>query len=137
MTLKQFASEFAADYPGAKLVYIAVMPSNQNGHYDLEVEISHDAIGTVWDSGTSKLKQARQLADRLEQALARLPSPVNVVATRERWEEFQPCSECGQMVDLESGIDCTECEDRFCDSCYDTGKGDGCHCHEVARIKKS
>ena len=28
-----------------------------------------------------------------------------------------------------SGIRCTECKDIFCDDCYDTGLGDGCHCH--------
>lgn len=29
----------------------------------------------------------------------------------------------------DSGIQCPECGRIFCDSCYDTGLGDGCHCH--------
>jgi hypothetical protein len=30
----------------------------------------------------------------------------------------------------EGGIRCPECNNVFCDNCYDTGKGDGCHCHK-------
>lgn len=47
-----------------------------------------------------------------------------------------PCaSGCGRTVvtlnggEADGGIICTECGRVFCDSCYDTGKGDGCHCH--------
>lgn len=46
------------------------------------------------------------------------------------------CRKCGEIVDtLSGGVDgnggirCTECEEIFCDNCYDTGLGDGCHCH--------
>lgn len=37
---------------------------------------------------------------------------------------------CGGEGDGNNGgIVCTECGKVFCDSCYDTGLGDGCHCH--------
>lgn len=29
----------------------------------------------------------------------------------------------------DSGLECTSCRHIFCDNCYDTGMGDGCHCH--------
>lgn len=43
--------------------------------------------------------------------------------------------QCGQEIDTtsggkpNSGIYCTGCDKVFCDNCYDTTKGDGCHCH--------
>lgn len=42
------------------------------------------------------------------------------------------CDKCGAECDAEEaeGLDCPECEGFFCDNCYDSGKGDGCQCHE-------
>jgi hypothetical protein len=41
------------------------------------------------------------------------------------------CHRCHRPIEgIEDGIDCTECHHWFCDSCYDTDKGDGCHCHQ-------
>lgn len=31
----------------------------------------------------------------------------------------------------ENCIQCTACNRWFCDSCYDTSKGDGCYCHPI------
>ena len=45
---------------------------------------------------------------------------------------------CGRTISLSDhltnneGIDCTICNRFFCDNCYDTSKGDGCHCHDPA-----
>lgn len=127
MTFSQFAKQFVKDHPGCKVVYIAIIPNNESGFYDLEVEVSHDTIGATWATDTGDARKGRKEADKLDKALGN--AGVEVIATREEWDEYQPCGSCGQMVNLEDGIDCTECEDRFCDSCYDTGKGDGCHCH--------
>lgn len=46
--------------------------------------------------------------------------------------EQMECAACGKMHDRVDGIDCPECKDWFCDNCYDTSKGDGCHCHPKA-----
>lgn len=46
-------------------------------------------------------------------------------------ENQRPCTECGAWTEPEHMIDCTECRQWFCDNCYDTGLGDGCHCHRA------
>ncbi len=43
------------------------------------------------------------------------------------------CAECVGPIDvstMEDCIECPECGFTYCDNCYDTTKGDGCHCHE-------
>lgn len=43
---------------------------------------------------------------------------------------IRKCVKCKTSFEgYEGGIDCTGCNGWFCDDCYDTGKGDGCHCH--------
>jgi hypothetical protein len=39
------------------------------------------------------------------------------------------CYKCGSKL-TEHSINCTACTKTFCDNCYDTGKGDGCQCHQ-------
>lgn len=39
------------------------------------------------------------------------------------------CSYCKARAD--EGIACPGCRRWFCDNCYDTEKGDGCHCHPI------
>jgi len=58
-----------------------------------------------------------ELADGLEAGVQSL--------RRSTWS----CAGCGLGCGLEDGIDCPECGRWFCDNCYDTGLGDGCHCH--------
>jgi len=41
------------------------------------------------------------------------------------------CTGCGDSCDETEGLECTDCGKWFCDNCYDTGKGDGCHCHAL------
>jgi hypothetical protein len=42
------------------------------------------------------------------------------------------CAKCRTKVETgDDGIRCTECVQFFCDNCYDTGGGDGCHCHQA------
>jgi len=38
---------------------------------------------------------------------------------------------CEEELNSENAIFCTECNECFCDSCYDTSKGDGCRCHQL------
>jgi len=54
-----------------------------------------------------------------------------------RQEIKLPCRSCGNVVDgVDEGIDCFGCGGRFCDNCYDTTKGDGCHCHPLVKGSK-
>ncbi len=46
-------------------------------------------------------------------------------------DDLFKCANCGVISDVENSIDCLECKVLFCDNCYDTGQGDGCHCHTV------
>ena len=39
------------------------------------------------------------------------------------------CSKCDSILDDENNLDCVDCGKLFCDNCYDTSRGDGCHCH--------
>jgi hypothetical protein len=42
------------------------------------------------------------------------------------------CEKCGKECECqEDGMDCPECEQFFCDNCYDCGLGDGCRCHNL------
>lgn len=45
------------------------------------------------------------------------------------------CMNCYKPHDKADGIDCPECKQQFCDNCYDTGKGDGCHCHGKIEVE--
>lgn len=44
------------------------------------------------------------------------------------------CAGCGTMITggFEGAIDCKECRRWFCDNCYDTSQGAGCHCHPAS-----
>lgn len=44
-------------------------------------------------------------------------------------EHLRICNKCNNIEYALDSIDCTECKEWFCDSCYDTEKGDGCYCH--------
>lgn len=80
-----------------------------------------DAAG--WD-GATQIEQLLQFieenccTEEFEEAMVRASDGAAV-----------KCAACGVVVDKQGSIDCTECIDEFCDNCYDTGKGDGCHCH--------
>jgi hypothetical protein len=42
------------------------------------------------------------------------------------------CAKCVAPIDvrtMEDCIECPECSMTFCDNCYNTELGDGCHCH--------
>lgn len=40
------------------------------------------------------------------------------------------CANCGQKVSgYDDAIDCADCQNWFCDNCYDTSLGDGCGSH--------
>ena len=59
----------------------------------------------------------------------RFPSIIHVHFALHSDRFFQQCL-CGAVPkDEHDGIICTKCELWFCDNCYDTTKGDGCHCH--------
>lgn len=84
MKLAQFAKEFLKENSGVKACYIAVM--DNDGKYDLEVEVNEGSIGGVFATNSSSLMYARDLADVLDSALCN--SGVRVFQDRKSWESF-------------------------------------------------
>ena len=84
MTIPQFAQQVKDENPNLTKCYIALM--SVDDCYHLEVEISDDVIGGVYDTEQGNLNLARHRADQLESALKQLG--VEVVYTRSEWEKI-------------------------------------------------
>lgn len=69
--------------PGASQVYIAVVENNE-GTYDLEVEVDPDTIGGMFATGTSDLERARSVAYLLDALLK--DRNITVFPTLAEWE---------------------------------------------------
>ena len=65
--------------------FLAIMP-NDNGYYDIEVEVNDGSIGGNYATGSNSLPEARKIADEIEREF--LKHGVKVMPTRDEWEEF-------------------------------------------------
>ena len=68
-----------------KVCYISIQLIDSD--YDLEVEISHDAIGGVYGTGSGNLDKARSLANELEDEFNK--RGVKVIYTRKEWDDYE------------------------------------------------
>lgn len=81
--MKLFAAQLVRENPGVKSCYIALMEND--GQYDLEVEVNEGTIGGTCRTEEKNLTRARRLADELDKELSALGW--KVYFTREEWEE--------------------------------------------------
>ena len=97
MTTSEFAALLIRCYPRTKILYLAIMPSSDNsGSWDIEAELTHDTIGGVYNTDTSDVMSAQQLADDIEEALSYFG--VAVVQSRDDWDEYVWSKENQMMV---------------------------------------
>ena len=96
MTIKKFVKRFKKENKGLEECYIAIMPNDEG--YDLEIEVNEGTIGGTYSTGTEDLKDARAMANELEQALKVVD--VYVYHSRDEWEEALAV---GQIEDESNG----------------------------------
>lgn len=66
-------------------VYMAILPSIDDGIYALEIEVNEGTIALTWHTGTKVLKEARAEADYFESVLKR--HGVHVYKLRSDWDK--------------------------------------------------
>ncbi len=85
-SIQRFAERIRRENPKRNACYIAVMPSGEDGTYDLEVEtVPHAIIGGNYATDTTNLALARRMADVLDKALR--DKGFEVFEDREEWEQ--------------------------------------------------